>query len=438
MIEKQRTESEKYNANIDDPHPSFKLGQASASERLKLSVKLAPSCRSSVVSLDRMQIGEDLIQSGSDETLSGNKRKASNSNVSYNTEQQQQQSNPLSQNEIVKKLQRALPKCSIAETNTNAKPQSDDNYLSTPYGIEIHKCKNIVQSNELEFIFCIADGKEKDVNDYHSEVQRLSLFFIENADGVNLTSDEGGGYWKVLYVFRKHKDDDGNDGDNNVKYSFVGYTTLFCFFSPFKKPKSGIVLRICQALILPPYQGCGLGKRMMSVVYDYAHGKLDSVLSCDGRSKAEIVEVNVEDPSPSFTRLRDRIDYQMLKDSFGSTRTTSTPLLPDKYFKERHEFQSLQDGDVIAAAVTAKITKPQIQIAYEIFKLSQVINTFGGQQDADGNIEKGFRLMVKKRLNYLHREDISACTTKEDKKKKLSELYDDLFKQYKSILGRLG
>ncbi len=378
-----------------------------------------------------MQSGEDQNQCGS-KALSGNKRKA------FNPEQQE----PLSDDEIMKKLQRALPKCIVADANVKTKTQSAGDYLSSPYGTEIHKCNHTVQSNEMEFIFCLADGKEKDVNEYHGQVQCLSLFFIENADGVDLTSDEGGGYWKVLYVFRKHKDGDGS-GDH-VKYSFVGYMTLFCFFSPFKKPKSGIILRICQALILPPYQGCGLGKRMMSAVYDYAHGKFDSILSGDGdggdggsgRTKAEIVEVNVEDPSPSFTRLRNRMDYQLLKDKLSSS-ITSSPLLPDKYFEERHKFPFLQDGDITDAAIATKITKPQIQIAYEIFKLSQVLNIFGGKQDIDGNIEKGFRLMVKKRLNHLHREDISACVTKEDKKKLLSELYDDVFTQYTSILKRL-
>jgi GNAT superfamily N-acetyltransferase len=54
-------------------------------------------------------------------------------------------------------------------------------------------------------------------------------------------------------------------------------------------------MRVCQALILPPYQGRGLGRQMLLQVYRVA-AERDSV-----------VEVAVEDPAPGFQRQRDAV-----------------------------------------------------------------------------------------------------------------------------------
>jgi len=439
----QREKSKhKTRVETDVLHKSFK--QQAASKRLKVTVKLIPSCTACVVSFKKAPLVEDQNLTEASETkdtnslsLSGNKRKASM--VRFHDKcKEDQKEDIMSDEDMLKGLNKALP-------NINHLSNDIDNkcgFLESTFGATISECRRSIQNDEMEFILCLADGKNIEVNNYHNQAQKLALWFIENADTVDLNSDEGGGTWKVLYLFRVHR---SNDEDKDVKFSLAGYMTLFCFYSPFKKPKAGIILRICQALILPPYQRCGLGSFMMTAVYDYAYGKYDSVIekmNCvddvyEGERTNvmhEIVEVNVEDPSPSFTALRDRSDYNKFKDCINPENDLM-PILPKRCLGDDNEFPPLNEKDAISAAAAAKITKSQIQICYEIYQLRKTKKILEGcAEEKKEGIDKSYRLMVKKRLNHFHREEIGSCATKMEKQAKLSELYEEARDRYNSIL----
>ena len=52
-------------------------------------------------------------------------------------------------------------------------------------------------------------------------------------------------------------------------------------------------------------------------------------------------------------------------------------------------------------------------------------------------LEKKYRLMVKKRLNQLYNEDIGACSTKVENQALLSKLlFDESICRYRSILKK--
>jgi GNAT superfamily N-acetyltransferase len=348
------------------------------------------------------------------------------------------------------------------------------------------------EQKEAAFIITLANGKSPGVNEYHQQVQKLALFFIENADDVDLTSDEGGGEWSVLYLFRSHafhsnpgaQDRQEREQEQQqqkweqvgYRYSLAGYMTLFTFYSPFKKPKSGNVLRICQAMVLPPYQRQGHGKAMMRAVYDYAKGSYNDILGfVDGSNHVnvvagngglniginngdstvqEIVEVNVEDPAPGFTYMRDRVDYQlfetMLSDqnpSSSNSNDISIHTVTEKYVNVKdYCFPGMTESDAVTLASKARITKTQIQIAYEIYKLARMTACINkaidiaekgqlqGCLEQKEEAEKKYRLMVKKRLNGLHKEEIGACPSKVEKQAMLSKLFEEALKKYKSIL----
>ena len=344
------------------------------------------------------------------------------------------------------------------------------------------------KEKEAAFILTLASGKSPGVNEYHQQVQKLALFFIENADDVDLTSDEGGGEWSVLYLFRSHafhsnpgaQDRQEREQEHQqqkweqvgYRYSLAGYMTLFTFYSPFKKPKSGNVLRICQAMVLPPYQRQGHGKAMMRAIYDYAKGSYNDILgfvdgsnhvnvvagnggiNSGGSTVQEIVEVNVEDPAPGFTYMRDRVDYQlfetMLSDqnpSSSNSNDISIHTVTEKYVNVKdYCFPGMTESDAVTLASKARITKTQIQIAYEIYKLARMtayINKaiaiaekgrLQGCLEQKEEMEKKYRLMVKKRLNGLHKEEIGACPSKVEKQAMLSKLFEEALEKYKSIL----
>ena len=362
---------------------------------------------------------------------------------------------------------------SILDNNNDGDDDDDDDeqFLDSPIGTPIleyqRQLNNSNQDSMSTFVLSLANGEDDNVAAYHNEVQKLALWFIENADDVDLTSDEGGGAWKVLYLFQKHekpKANNNSSGGDNVnnstqyKYSFVGYVTLFSFFSPFRKPKSGIVLRICQALILPPYQRCGHGKMFFRAVYDYANGKFDDKLNNRDHNdnggenrllmKQEIVEVNVEDPAPGFEALRNCMDYELFVKNYQTYESQRTSrdesvihdlLLPTKYYNN-DMFEPIRDSDALDAASKAKVSKTQIHIAYEVYKLSVLNETIEKLKNTNTSMvlledtETKYRLMVKKRLNQFHKEELGVYSTKDEKKKKLTEIFDNTMMKYQGIL----
>jgi GNAT superfamily N-acetyltransferase len=297
--------------------------------------------------------------------------------------------------EILERLRRALPDLS------RDKAVTEGEYLRQPVGkvLKTYARPTIRSGGDGEFILTIADSQQ--AADYHSMVQNLAIFFIESADGVNLHQSNAGGYWKVMYLFQKH---------GTRRYSLCGFLTLFHFHSPFRKPSAGIIMRICQALLLPPYQRQGHGKVMLRAVHEIA------------MQSDQIVEINVEDPAPGFVALRNRVDYELLVDSIKSDE----PWLPPRYL-EGDRFPTLQEQDRNRAATLGRITPRQVQIAYELYKLDQL--------PLNGD-EKQYRLMVKKRLLKHHRERLSMCKTKEERQILLAEMWREVLAEYRAILKR--
>ena len=295
--------------------------------------------------------------------------------------------------EIIERCGKALP--------TMVKEIQDDDYLDSPIGTVLHE----YQRNNTNFVISLADGP--DAAEYHKQVQTLAMWFIETADGVDVESKDGG-YWNVLFLFVKHA--------QPHQYSLAGYLTLFHFFSPFKKPKAGIVARVCQALVLPPYQRMGHGRMLLKTVHELANDPSNT-----------IVEINVEDPAPAFIALRNSVDYELLRESLLQS---SSPWLDAKYTiqdtSHPNFFQGISDRDALVAGAVAHITPRQVQIVHEIYKLS-----FLGDEEV---VPASFRLMVKKRLIKDHREELSGCRTKEEKQAMLAKIFNDTLEQYKALL----
>ena len=255
---------------------------------------------------------------------------------------------------------------------------------------------------DLSFCVTLARGDQPAVAEYHSRVQPLALFYIENADGVDIANPENG-YWQVIYVFCRHSAN---------QCSLVGYSTLFNFAAPFHQPTPGNILRVCQVLVLPLYQRQGHGRRMLSTVYDYAHGHYSKILPKQQQSD-DIVQVNVEDPAPGYTRMRNRVDYERYHGDIATLK-----LKPSA---------SLSKAKAVELAGAWKITPAQVHIVHQ---LDQFRKTDFSTDDSS----KSFRLLVKRRLNQVHQEDLSAHNSKEAKQAALQALYTQQLSEYKSIV----
>ena len=98
------------------------------------------------------------------------------------------------------------------------------------------------------------------------------------------------------------------------------------------------------------------------------------------------------------------------------------------------------ESDAVSEAAKLRTTPQQIYIAYELCKLevmNRKITTMREQGDASTAIElleKKYRIMVKKRLLKLHREELGACAGKEEQKAKLSDLFEKTMQLFKTLV----
>jgi histone acetyltransferase 1 len=280
-------------------HKSHQLHVIATAE-LAVQIFLAPSCETCQVQLQVHPLT----------TLQG---EPATKRVKLPQEQPPDPAKILSKSDILDALRSALPP--IQETTKDNTP-IHEKFLPGPLGIVLEEYTVPKDDSRMDFVLSLADGRDPIVAHYHNKVQPLAMFFIENADNVNVAATGNvSGYWKVLYLFQKYT--------ANNRYSLVGYFTLFHFTAMFHKPKPGIIVRICQALILPPYQGQGHGSRMMQAVYQLAHNRYTiedggnkNNKNCDDNSSIPqtILQVNVEDPAPAFVALRNKTDYLFVEE----------------------------------------------------------------------------------------------------------------------------
>lgn len=169
--------------------------------------------------------------------------------------------------------------------------------------------------------------------------------------------------------YEKHTSSEGK-----TKYATVGYSTVYMYYA---YPQN-IRPRISQMLVLPPFQGMGIGSQFIETIYNKFKGD------------PKVIDITVEDPSDDFRRVRNYVDAKLCLDlpAFAPNR------LKDGFNKEM----------IDAAKEQFKINPRQCRIVYEILRLNAT-----NVNDTDEYL--AYRLCVKKRLNIPHQKQ------KEDLKK---------------------
>jgi hypothetical protein len=135
----------------------------------------------------------------------------------------------------------------------------------------------------------LATAQDKGAAKLLARAEKLAIWFIETADGIDFSDDR----WEALFLYHVVPISASTvQSAQKHNYYFAGYFTLFTF----RNVIAGFKMRICQALILPSHQQRGLGKEMILSTYRLA------------QSREEYKEVTVEDPAPGFEKLRDICD----------------------------------------------------------------------------------------------------------------------------------
>ena len=412
-------------------HPSFSKCQLDGSKTYRIDVhcRLMPSCGACEIDIHTVEKGNATEDDGPA------RKKVRTVQFEQSDGGNNQQRMPI--NGILQQMSLAVPPISSVRINgiedalwTTRPPKKDEYnadcaYLNEPIGRIVKSYKRTIKetNEEANFVISIAQSTDEQKSNYHASVQKLAKWFIETADDIDTEGKDSGGFWNVMYLFRVH---DSNGSTEKVQYSLAGYITLFHFHAPFKKPQPGIIVRVCQALILPPYQRAGHGSEMLQSIYEYANQ-----YSTDG---LEIVEVNVEDPAPGFVALRDSVDYKRFMDMIATDTSyfdqSNAAAVMDKDF-----FAPMVETDQQKIATILKITKRQAQIVHEMHKLEQ-LNKW--KKNADSSLiadrETQYRLMIKKSLRALRSEELGACKSKDEQKSLLEEWFQDALAHYTKLL----
>lgn len=344
----------------------------------------------------------------------------------------------LSNAEILQKLRNGLP-----DVLTDSETVEGD-FLTEPLGLVLEEFSIPPASADdkgRNFVVTIADGQSPDVASYHSSVQRLALLYIENADDVDVSATDNG-FWKVMYIFEKQGGEAPIGCSASPRYSLVGYFTLFHFIALFHKPEPGLIVRICQALVLPSHQGQGHGRRLMQAVHDVAHGgRYDAGAIYRGNNGAtrNVVLVNVEDPAPGFAALRNGTDLALVRNRGGGWDWPGGCVLTaaGRAAESESFFSTLTEQTVLDLSAKAKIVPRQVHIVNELLKLGAVLDhRRGGERtpDEQEEIEKKFRLLVKRRLNKELREELGSLSTKDEKKALLADAFEAELKSHRRLV----
>ena len=415
-------------------------------DRIDVHVVLSPSCEICTLYIQTEKLSNEQKDT-EDEEPTPKKQKKSVS-FAVTKEDEDETTKQMSTSDIIEKISSATPphllKSITVRDKDNVLPLRANNYghryLTEPIGKVLHTYRRKIKGNEEEgkFIITLADGSDtiktqqvscisSSVADYHNKVQPLARWFIETADDVDLTDDTKG-LWKVLYLFQDHN----TSSDSSAhKLSLSGFITLLHVNSPFRKPKPGVIVRVCQALILPPYHRAGHGSTMLHCMHDYAN-------ATNGGSNP-ILEINVEDPAPGFVALRDTVDYQR----YINLMPFPDCSIMDKYLiTEKEYFLPANDVMLESFAEILKITKHQCQIVSEIEKLSEIENwknkladDYPNKDDTIKQVETYYRLFVKKSLKQQRIEELGACEGgKEEQKVLLGKWFDETLAHYQRVL----
>ncbi|XP_014218476.1 histone acetyltransferase type B catalytic subunit [Copidosoma floridanum] len=253
--------------------------------------------------------------------------------------------------------------------------------------------------------------KSAKFKEHHLRLRTFLLWYIDAASFIDVDDDQ----WDYFNMYERIK----MDADNSVRYATVGFATVYLYYA---FPEH-IRPRIAQVLILPPFQGMGLGNHLLRGVYqEYMKNEL-------------VKDITVEDPSEDFQRLRDYVDC--------TNCCTLSSFSKDKLM------QGFNEAMATEARKHFKINKKQARRVYEILRL-KATNLHNSDE------YRSYRLDIKNRLNIPYKKEendqkklelakkskegssgLSCISQNENRIQVLEKEYRDLEDEYCKVIKRL-
>lgn len=239
------------------------------------------------------------------------------------------------------------------------------------------------------------DLQSPDGLELHKRLQIFVLLLIEAGSYI----DSSDPLWHEYVLYKKGGEEES---------SLIGFTTAYNYWkypghNKFQNNDDETRLKISQFVILPPYQGKGIGGAFYTNLFrSWLHNP-------------KIVEIVVEDPNESFDDLRDRCDLEQLATTMNLSQLTP-----------HTESQVLDSG-----RKALKLEKRQFARLIEMILLYKIKHNL-----ATGS-KKDVRLLIKRRLFEKNKEGLLTLDDA-TKKDKLQSAYLALEEDYYRILGDIS
>jgi GNAT superfamily N-acetyltransferase len=256
--------------------------------------------------------------------------------------------------------------------------------------------------------------RDQGANELLKRAEKIAMWYIETASSIDFEDDK----WEVLFLIKR---------DSMNRTSFIGYYTLYTFHNPFLGSK----LRICQVLILPPFQGLGLGRRMLLFIYSLV------------QSRSHVTEITVEDPAESFQNLRDLVDLEWSLCYQPTLRSSQElKLIPSQFhfIQNAIEFHQIQTCLAPPEKAEEEEGKGNLAIKKRSFEENSAVTSDSGDAVAQKTRRsqnewiqkmKEFRLRNKRYL--LQQNGDLKGLDKTTMQKELGKLYDALEKRFQRV-----
>ena len=231
----------------------------------------------------------------------------------------------------------------------------------------------------------------------HKRLQVLVLLYIEAGSFID-AEDE---LWDVYVLYERV------EGESEP--SVAGFATAYNYWrypgsAKFDAGETEVRMKISQFIILPMYQGKGLGQAFYTHLYSY------------WLTKSDVVEIVVEDPNEAFDDMRDRADLKKLAETdlgFDLSKVVANNI--DKVWVDETRKK-------------LKLEKRQFSRLLEMVLLYKLKHHLGNISKPD------VRKFIKTRLYKKNKEGLDGLE-ENDRKDKLQTAYQALEEDYFRILG---
>ncbi|KAJ6240350.1 histone acetyltransferase type b catalytic subunit [Anaeramoeba flamelloides] len=239
------------------------------------------------------------------------------------------------------------------------------------------------QEQEQEKTYVVYRGtfEDKEFSNYFHTIEHILIYFINAASFLQLEDKR----WVVYLLFEKSEP---KTQEESPTYLLAGIMTAYRhFYYPDK-----FRFRVSQALILPPFQGHGFGRKLLGLMYEEAW------------ADKNVAEITVEAPVENFQKMRISLDLMLCwKNNFLLEKDKEDPNFVNqdqiKMIQKKLKFHKKQINRCIEVAWYHSFQKrKQNKTKEEIKEKKTELEEEEEDDDEEEEEFRNFTLATKKRI----------------------------------------